>query len=305
MSEWAAASMPTLSAPIRATILMLGATFISGLQSCLMRLIADHGIDAFQITLFRNLFGLISVFAIMLWFERRVPGTPWFWLIALSCVLHVASMLTFILGLSLLPLNESAALAFAAPLFVTIGAALFLGEKVRARRWSAVAAGFVGVLIILRPGVVPASLGAALILVSCMIGAAVTLMFKNFAGHERPTTLIFYQCLISSAFSVPGAAWVWVTPTWPIFAALASIGLIGTLGWLAFLRACRLIDASAIQPIEFVKLPSVAFFAYFMFGEVPDKWVWLGAAVIFSSTLYIAHREAVVARSSRRLTAPQ
>ena len=289
-----------LSAPIRATLLMLGATSISGLQNCLMRLLADQGIHALQITLFRNVFGLISVAVIMFWIERRVPRTPWFWLIALSCILHVASMVTFIHGLGLLPLNESAALSFAAPLFVTIGAALFLGETVRARRWSAVAAGFVGVLIILRPGMVPVSFGAAMILFSCMLGAAVTLMFKNFAGHERPTTLIFYQCLIASVLSVPGGAWVWVTPDLPSFAALASIGLIGTLGWLAFLRACKLADASAIQPIEFVKLPSVAFFAYMMFGETPDQWVWLGAAVIFGSTLYIAHREAVVARRAAR-----
>jgi drug/metabolite transporter (DMT)-like permease len=292
--------MPTISAPVRATLLMLGATSISGLQNCLMRLIADQGIHAFQITLFRNLFGLISVALIMFWIERRIPRTPWFWLIALSCVLHVASMIAFIYGLSLLPLNESAALSFAAPLFVTIGAALFLGETVRARRWSAVAAGFVGVLIILRPGMVPVSFGAGMILFSCMLGAAVTLMFKNFAGHEKPTTLIFYQCLIASAFSVPGAAWTWVTPTLPGFFALASIGLIGTLGWLAFLRACKLVDASAIQPIEFMKLPSVAVFAYLMFGETPDRWVWLGAAVIFGSNLYIAHREAVVARQRAR-----
>jgi len=293
--------MPTFSAPVRATLLMLAATSVSGLQNCLMRLIADHGIDAFQITLFRNLFGLISVTAIILWVDRRIPRTHWFWPITLSCFLHVASMLAFIYGLSLLPLNESAALSFAAPLFVTIGAALFLGETVRARRWSAVAAGFVGVLIILRPGFIPISFGAMMILFSCMMGAAVTLMFKTFAGNERPLTLIFYQCLVASVLSVPGGAWVWVTPSLPIFLALASIGLIGTFGWLCFLRACRLMDASAIQPIEFVKLPSVAFFAYLMFGEVPDRWVWLGAAVIFGSTLYIAHREAVVAR--RRVAA--
>ncbi len=292
--------MLPFSAPVRATLLMLAATSVSGLQNCLMRLIADHGIHAFQTTLFRNVFGLVSVAAIMLWADRRVPRTHWFWPITLSCFIHVASMLTFIYGLGLLPLNESAALSFAAPLFVTIGAALFLGETVRARRWSAVAAGFVGVLIILRPGVVPVSFGAAMILLSCMLGAAVTLMFKTFAGNERPLTLIFYQCLIASILSVPGGAWVWVTPEPPIFLALASIGLIGTFGWLCFLGACKLMDASAIQPIEFVKLPSVAFFAYLMFGETPDEWVWLGASVIFGSTLYIAHREATVARRTAR-----
>lgn len=290
--------MPTVSAPVLATLLMLAATSVSGLQNCVMRLLADHGYHAFQITLFRNLFGLVSVGALLLWTDRRVPRTHWFWPITLSCFLHVGSMIAFLYGLALLPLNESAALSFAAPLFVTIGAALFLGETVRARRWSAVAAGFVGVLIILRPGFVPVSLGAGLILLSCMMGAAVTLMFKTFAGNERPQTLILYQCLIASVLSVPGGAWVWVTPGPGDLALLASIGLIGTFGWLCFLKACKLMDASAIQPIEFVKLPSVAFFAYLMFGETPDKWVWLGAAVIFGANLYIAHREAAIARQA-------
>lgn len=288
--------MPTFSAPVLATLLMLAATSISGLQNCVMRVLADHGFHAFQITLFRNLFGLISVAAIILWTDRKFPKTHRFWPITLSCFLHVGAMIAFLYGLVLLPLNESAALSFAAPLFVTIGAALFLGETVRARRWSAVAAGFVGVLIILRPGYIPISFGAVMILSSCMMGAAVTLMFKTFAGNERPEALIFYQCLIATGLSLPGGAWEWVTPGLADLGLLALIGLIATFGWMCFLKACKLVDASAIQPIEFVKLPSVALFAYLLFGETPDKWVWLGASVIFAANLYIAHREAVVAR---------
>jgi drug/metabolite transporter (DMT)-like permease len=292
--------MPAVSAPVRAALMMLGAVTISGLQNCLMRLLADHGVHTFNIVLFRNVFGLISVVALLFWTGAALPRTRFLGQIALTCVLHVGAMLSFMVGLTYIPLNESAALSFAGPLFVTIGAALFLGETVRARRWSAIAAGFVGILVILRPGIVPVGFGAGMMVLSTMLGAAVTLMFKKFAGGEQPLALIFYQCLLSSLISLPMGVAVWTTPAPLDFLIMASTGVIGTLTWIGFLRACRLVDISAIMPIEFVKLPSVAVFAYLMFGELPDPWVWLGAAIIFGSTLYITHREALAHRAARR-----
>lgn len=296
MSEWPDPGlMLTFSTPVRASLYMLTAVAASGLSNCLMRVATDHGVHTFQATFFRNAVGFVAV-ALIAFVAREIPRTRWFGRIAASCVLHVAAMLAFIAGNAVLPLNESGALAFAGPLFVTVGAALFLGEKVRIRRWSAVAAGFVGVLIIIRPGYVPISLGAALILVSTMMGAAVTLMFKTFSSTEKALTLIFYQCLISSVMSAPLAIAVWQTPDMFGFLVLVAIGVLGAAVWLAFIKACSLVDTSALMPLEFIKLPIIALLAYFMFGEVPDKWVWLGAAVIFSSTAYIAHREAVIAR---------
>ena len=94
------------------------------------------------------------------------------------------------------------------------------------------------------------------------------------------------------------------TPTirFPAFAAsmMVANGILGTLGWITFLRACMLADASALMPFEFLRLPVVAVLAFAIFGEVPDRWVWAGAAVIFASTLYIAHREAAVARTTTK-----
>jgi drug/metabolite transporter (DMT)-like permease len=291
--------MPAVSAPVRATLMMLGAVGISGLQNCLMRLLADHGVHTFTIVLARNVFGLLSVWVIMVAAGQGLPRTRYWPRIALACVVHVGSMLAFMAGLTHLPLNESAALSFAAPLFVTMGAALFLGEDVRARRWSAIGAGFVGILVILRPGVVPVGFGAVMILLSCVLGASVTLSFKRFTGTEQPLTLLFYQSLFASLLSLPLAAPVWTPPAAFDLLLLVAIGVIGTLGWLAFLRSCQLVDASAIMPIEFVKLPSVAFFAFLMFGERPDEWTWVGAGIIFGSTLYIAHRESVAHRRGR------
>jgi drug/metabolite transporter (DMT)-like permease len=287
-----------MNASVVATIYALVTVLITGMQNITIRLATDDGAHAFQVVLFRNLFGLLSVMAIILWTERTLPRSRYAGLIALACVAHVASMLSGYYGIAVLPLNESAALGFAMPLFATAGAALFLGETVRARRWSAVIAGFVGVLIILRPGVIPFELGAAMVLLAAMLGAGITLMFKHFIAGETAMALIFYQSLFSMLLSVPPAAFVWEAPTGFAASMMIANGILGTLGWITFLRACALTDASALMPFEFLRLPVVAVFAYLLFAEIPDQWVWLGAAVIFSSTLYIAHREAVVARQA-------
>jgi drug/metabolite transporter (DMT)-like permease len=238
--------------------------------------------------------------AIILWTERSLPRSRFAMPIALTCLVHVASMASGYYGIAVLPLNESAALAFAMPLFATVGAALFLGETVRARRWSAVAAGFAGVLVILRPGIIPLELGALMVLLSAMLGAAITLMFKRFVAREQAMTLILYQSLFSTLLSVPPALAAWEAPTGFAASMMVANGILGTLGWITFLRACMLADASALMPFEFLRLPVVAVLAFAIFGEVPDRWVWAGAAVIFASTLYIAHREAAVARTNTR-----
>ena len=291
-----------VNASIVSTLYALITILITGTQNITIRLAADDGAHAVLVVLFRNLFGLLSVVAIILWTDRSLPRSRYTGPIALACTIHVASMMCGYYGIAVLPLNESAALAFAMPLFATIGAALFLGETVRARRWSAVVAGFVGVLIILRPGMIPFEIGAGMVLISAMLGAGITLMFKRFVAGEAAMTLILYQSLFATALSVPPAALVWETPTVFATAMMVTNGILGTLGWITFLRACTLADASALMPFEFLRLPVVAVFAFVLFGEVPDRWVWVGAAVIFFSTLYIAHREAVVARAAAART---
>jgi drug/metabolite transporter (DMT)-like permease len=137
-----------------------------------------------------------------------------------------------------------------------------------------------------------------MVLISAMLGAGITLMFKRFVAGEAAMTLILYQSLFATALSIPPAALVWETPSAFAAAMMVTNGILGTLGWITFLRACALADASALMPFEFLRLPVVAVFAFLLFGEVPDRWVWIGAAVIFSSTLYIAHREAAIARAA-------
>jgi drug/metabolite transporter (DMT)-like permease len=206
-------------------------------------------------------------------------------------------MLTYFTAVVYLPIAEVTALAFTKPLFATIGAALVLREVVRARRWSAIAIGFLGVVIVMRPGVEAVSPYAGLVLLSSLSIAVVALMIKRLTLTESATTIVLYQSLFMTLYTVPFAAATWVTPGLFELALLALTGAFGTIGWLCFTRAFALVDASAAMPFEFSKLPFAALFAWLLFAEVPTIWTWLGGAVIFASTFYIAQREARVART--------
>ncbi len=291
--------MKALSPALRAILLMLLATAMSAVQNAMIRLLADRGIHPFEIAFFRSALGFATVAAWVLWNSRAWPRSGMMKSLSLSGLFHIAAMLTFFYGVSVMPLNDSAALTFASPLFGTIAAALFLDEKVRARRWLAIAVGFVGVLIVLRPGAVPLSLGAALVLLSTVAFAGVTVLVKKMSATERTTTVVFYQSLFVSLLTIPPALAFWTTPPAGSFLLLVALGVLSTFGWLCFTRAFALADASALLPLEFARLPFIALLAYALFGEIPDRWVWLGAAVIFGSTLYIAHRENAAARRAK------
>ena len=292
--------MTGLSPLLLAVILMTLSAATTAVGNTLIRTLGDIGIHPFEIAFFRCAFGFATVALVVLWQERAWPRTGAVTPLTFSGVCHLTAMVAFFTGVTMIPLNESAALTFASPLFGTIGAALFLGETVRARRWAAMVIGFVGVLIVLRPGTVPFSLGAGLVLFSTMSFAGVTVLVKKMSGTERTTTVVFYQSLFVMVATLPLAIWVWTTPSFMNFVALAALGILSTLGWLCFTRAFALADASAILPLEFTRLPFVAILAFLLLGEVPDKWVWLGAAVIFGSSMYIAHREAAIARRAAR-----
>ncbi len=274
-----------------AIVLMLAATGMTAVQNTLIRLLADSGIHPFQIAFFRCLFGFVSVAALVLWRTRAFPQPRAMKLLGASGILHMLSMLAFFFGLSRMPLNDSAALTFATPLFGTIGAALFLGERVHASRWFAIGIGFIGVLIVLRPGSVPLGMGPGLVLASTVLFAGVTVLVKRLSDTERTTMIVFYQSLFVSLLTLVPALLVWKWPNGHAMLMLVSLGLLGTAGWLCFTRAFALADASAILPLEFARLPCIALLAYAFFGEVPDSWVWLGAFIIFASTLYVANRE--------------
>jgi drug/metabolite transporter (DMT)-like permease len=154
----------------------------------------------------------------------------------------------------------------------------------------------VGVLIVMRPGAAAVSSYALLVLLSTLAIAGVALLIKHLSEWESATTIVFYQSLFLTLLSLPPALLVWRSPSGGAFALLVAVGALGTVSWMCYTRAFALADASAVMPYEFLKLP-ITLLAYLLFAEVPTLWTWLGGAVIFGSTIYIAQREASVARN--------
>ncbi len=281
---------------LQAAALMIASTAVTSVQNVVIRLLSDSGTHPFEIAFFRSSFGFVAIAAIVLATARAWPRTAALRQLGASSLFHLAAMLCFFYGLSLMPLAEAAALTFSQPLLGSLAAAFFLGEKIHARRWAAIFFGLVGVLVVLRPGVVPIGLGPALVLLSTVAFAGVTVLVKRMSASEATMTVVFYQSLFMTFLTLPPAVAIWTTPSLPHLGLLVALGFMSTIGWLLFTRAFALADASALLPLEFVRLPFVAVLGYLLFAETPDIWVWIGAAIIFASSLSIAHRENAAAR---------
>jgi drug/metabolite transporter (DMT)-like permease len=248
-------------------------------------------IHPFEIALFRNVFGLMVVLP---WFYRYGIAplrTQRFGLHALRAVFNIMAMLSFFYALSITPLSEVTALGFTAPIFATVLAALILGEVVRARRWSAIAIGFLGTLIILRPGFEAIGLGQMLVLFSSMIWACALLVIKTLGRTDSSATIIAYMALLMIPLSLVPALLVWRWPDPLEWAWLIAIGVLGGIAQFCMTEALRQADTAVVMPFDFFKLVWVTVIAWLAFAEHLDLYTWIGGAVIFASTLYIAYRE--------------
>jgi len=207
--------------------------------------------------------------------------------------IHACGMFLWFAALPITGLAEITALGFTGPIFITIGAALFLGEQVRFRRWAAVLVGFGGAMIIVRPGLSEIGLGAICILVSTPIFSASNLISKALARTDGAETIVIWQHLTIVVFAAPVALWFWQTPAWADLLWFVAAGFCGTAGHICQQRGYQLADITLLQPIGFLSLIWNTMLGYFLFFQSPDVWTFVGAAIIFGSALYISHREAV------------
>ncbi len=214
-------------------------------------------------------------------------------------VLHIArgtvhgiAVLLWFVALAYIPLAEVMALSFIAPIFVTLGAFLFLGERLRVRRIAAIAAGLLGVLLILRPGVATIHPGAIAMLIAAPLFAASKLLTKQLVASEDGTTIVAYLNICAAVTILIPALFVWRLPTIEELGWLTLAAGLATLSHLAIIRALRLIDLTVMQPAEFLQLIWANMLGFYIFSEEPSLWVFAGGIVIVTSASYIAHREA-------------
>jgi drug/metabolite transporter (DMT)-like permease len=257
-------------------------------------LIPSQHLNPYVMAFMRYLFGTLMLLPLVLKLGlHRSLSTNRLPLHLFRGCIHACGMFLWFVGLPLTTLASVTALGFTGPIFVTIGAAMFLGEKVRLRRWIAIIVGFAGAMIIIRPGIGDLGIGAICILISTPIFSASNLMAKALARTETANKIVIWQHLTILIFACPVALYFWQTPSPTDLLWFAAAGLCGTLGHICQQNGYQLADITLLQPIGFLSLLWNALLGYFLFFQQPDVWTFVGAAVIFASALYISHREAV------------
>ncbi len=280
-----------ISNPIRGALwILLSCACFSGIAALIRHV--STGLHPFEIVFFRNLFGLMFMVPWFLTRGRASLRTSRPLVHGFRALSGVGAMLCWFTAVTLMPLAEAAALSFVAPLFATAGAAAFLGEQVGVRRWAAIVVGFVGALVILRPGAGVIVMPALLVLLGACFTATTMLLVKTLSRQDPPGTIVLYMGLLITPISAVPAVFVWEAPSALELAWLVAIGMFGTVGHIALARAFAVADATAVMPVNFSRLIFTALLGYVVFGERADVWTWVGAGVIFSATVFTAHREA-------------
>lgn len=298
----AVAAYRSSSVVARAAMHATLATVFFAAMTVLIRYISTE-LHVFQIVFFRNFLALLWLAPWMLKVGVAGMRTDRLPSYGLRAVIGLIGMTSGFAAVTLMPVTEATALSFTAPLFATVGAALLLGEVVRLRRWSAVLIGFAGVMIVLRPGAEAIQIGAVLALVNAAAMATNKLLTKTLARTEPIERIVTYMVLLLTPLSLVPALLVWEWPSWHALFWLTVLAGCGTAGHWFVTSAYVKADLSYVMPFDFARLPFTALFAYLLFAEIPTVWTWIGGAVIFASTFYIALREAQLARERRRTVA--
>lgn len=256
------------------------------------RYASDAGLDPFQVVFFRNLFCVLIMLPLLairgpalyqtsqlhLYFPRVLVG-----FIAMSGMYH---------AIALIPLGEVTAIGFLSPLFGTLFAIALLGEKVRARRWIALAVGFFGAMIVLRPTTSTIGIGQIAAIISAMGIGLIGPLVKKLTHNDDADRIVFLSNVFLTPLSLIPALFVWQWPSWDLWPFLAAMGLCAMLGHAALVRAYSVSDASFVMTVKFVRLPFTIAIGFLIFNEAIDAIMCLGAFVIFAASSYITHREA-------------
>lgn len=278
--------------PLRGIALMCAAVFCFVVMNTLVKtLVPDYSVA--QIIWARYFFHFLLI---LLLFPRRIPTlliTRRRGMQVLRSVLVLLATLCMYSALRYLPLADVVAITFLGPLLVTGLSVLVLGERVGPRRWSAVVIGFVGVLVIIRPGLGIAHWAAVLPLLMATFYATYQIVTRMIRGAADPLNSLFYLALVGVVATSVVAPFDWVWPDWRAWLMLIGTGFFGGLGHFAMIRAYESSPAATIAPFAYTELLWALGVGVIVFGDFPDTWTLVGAAIVAGSGLYVLRRERV------------
>ena len=202
------------------------------------------------------------------------------------------SALLFIFAISVVPIADAVAVSFIAPFFVTILGAFILREHVGVRRWTAIGVGFVACLIIIRPGLGIFNPAVILVVIAAIAYACRQILSRILSGSESMVTTISYTGLAASVLLTLPLPFVWRTPVWGSETLLLLVlAILAALAEIMVIKALELSQAVVLAPVHYTLLIWGTIYGWFVFGQLPDKWTWLGASIIFVTGTYMVRRE--------------
>lgn len=284
--------MPNPPRPLVGIGLMLAAMAILPFIDVLAKKLGQAGMPILIVVWARALFGGLMTlpFALKAVGARAfLPARPLHHL-ARAILLFGATFL-FFQALKHLPIADALAIFFVNPLVIVILSALVLREKVGPRRWAAVAVGFIGTLIIIRPGLVAVNPGTLYALGAGVALGAYFVMTRHIAGAANAMVLTFQTSAIGAVLMTFALPFLWQMPTPTQWVMLASLGVIATLGHVLITKAYEHGEASLLAPLAFTEIIMAIAVGWWFFADLPDRWTLLGVSILVASAVYISFRE--------------
>ena len=283
--------MPT-ARPLIGVALMLAAMAILPFIDVLAKKLGQAGMPILIVVWARALFGGLMTLPFALQADGIRAFRPAQPLRQLArAVLLFGATFLFFQSLKYLPIADALAIFFVNPLVIVILSALALREKVGPRRWAAVAVGFIGTLIIIRPGIVEVNPGTLYALGAGVALGSYFVMTRAMAGVANAMVLTFQTSAIGAALTMLALPFLWVPPSAEQWGMLAALGVIATLGHVLITKAYEHAEASLLAPLAFTEIVMATLLGYAFFGDLPDRWTVLGVAILIASAIYISVRE--------------
>lgn len=248
-------------------------------------------LPAIEAAFIRYVIGLALILPLAFRARLQVPRGKKLGLYTARGLAHALAVTLWFYAMARIPIADVIAIGYTSPIFVTIGAALFLGERLRVHRIAAVVAGFIGAVVILRPGFQVIEVGSLAQLLAAPVFAASFLMAKVLTRDEDPVMIVVMLSVFCTLALAPGAYAVWQMPTLTEVLWLGLVAVFATLGHYAQTRAYKATQITATQPVWFLQLVWGVLFGWLLFDEAVDPFVIAGAAIIITAVTYISHRE--------------
>jgi len=253
--------------------------------------LAQEELNVFTAGFLRFFFGFLIIMPYVIKTKFKVFNTKNFKIHIIRSALNLPAMLLGFAALAILPLEKMTAIHFIVPIIVTILAVIFLKEKIYLYRSIALVMGFLGMLIILRPGIIDISIGIYMALISSLIWSIVIILTKKVSKDDSAITILSHQYVYMTLFSLPLVIYFWDHPSLKTIIFILCASISGTILHIALNHAYKLVDVTMTQPYSFLGLIFSSIIGYFVFSDKPDFYTWLGASVIFCGVLLISYRE--------------